>query len=138
MAISNNLVSKFVKATKNDTKNNKREKTVYGKMVKFDTNPNNPNDITWYAQIDGATHTFDGINSDNFEGLIPISRFTSDVNVNDKVVIMIKDHTAIVTGNVSSPSTDPVNVNGKIVEAVSKVETSSISLEDIRALWGSN
>lgn len=136
MAISNNLVSKFVKATKNDTKNNKREKTVYGKMVKFTSVQGKPD--TWYAQIDGANHSFDGNNHDNFEGLIPISRFTSDVNVDDKVVIMIKDHTAIVTGNVSSPSTDPVNVTGKIEAAVSKVETSSIALEDIRALWGSN
>ena len=129
MAISNNLVSKFVKATKTDTKNTKKEKTVYGKIVARDN-------MIYYALLDGAT--YDNSKWPDKTGLIPISRFTSDVNVNDKVVIMIKDHTAIVTGNVSNPSTDPVNVNGKIEEALSKVETSSISLDDIRALWGSN
>lgn len=127
MAISNRTISKFVKATKNETKNTKREKTVYGKIVARDN-------MVYYALIDGAT--YDESKWPDKTGLVPISRFTSDVNVEDKVIITIKDHTAIVTGNVSNPSTDPVNVKGKIEEAISEVKTSSIALEDIRALWG--
>lgn len=117
MAISNRLVSKFVKATKNDTKNIKREKTVYGNIVNKDG--------TYYARIDGADEN----------NLVPISRFASNVKADDKVIIMIKDHTAIVTGNVDNPSTDNKQVNDLIDEKVSEVDVSSIDIEDIQALW---
>ena len=117
------------------TEDTKKEKTVYGTIVKFDTVPDSSEKI-WYVQLDGAKHTFNPNNPNNYDGLIPISKFTSNVNVNNKVLVMIKDHTAIVTGNATSPSTDAVQVAEGIENEVSKIKTSSIALEDIRALWG--
>lgn len=122
MAISNKLVSKFVKATKTDTKNNRKEKIVYGSIVR-------KNDVDIYAKVDGA--------DDNT--LIPISRIASGVKDGEKVIITIKDHSAIVTGNVDNPSVDSSQVTGKIEEAVAGIEkTSSIAIADIQALWESN
>ena len=115
MAISNRIVSKFVKATKNDTVK-KKEKTVYGNIVDY-------RDGVYYAQIDGAT-------SDN---LIPISSLASNVSYNkqDKVIIMIKDHTAVVTGNVSNPSVDSETVDEKLKD----IEFDSIDINYIQSLW---
>lgn len=120
MPLSNKLVSEFVKATKNDTSNNKKEKTVYGKIV--------DKDGEFYARIDGAEENV----------LIPISHFTSKVNHGEKVIIMIKDHAAIVTGNVDNPSTDTTQVNEIVGEAVSEIDFSPIDIEDIEALWETN
>lgn len=117
MAISNRIVDKFVKATKND-KNIKKEKTVYGSIVEY-------KDGTYYAQIDGAT-------TDN---LIPISRLTSNVQTGEKVIIMIKDHTAIVTGNVSKPSIDGEQAGTIVDEKFSQLEVESIDIDHIKSLW---
>ena len=124
MAISNNLVSRFVKATKNDTKDNKKEKTVYGNIVSRDN-------MVYYAQIDGSN--YDKSKWPDKTGLIPISRFTENVDIdgNKKVIIKIKDHTAVVTGTIDV-NDDPVTV-GKQVEEV--IDASAIDLKDIRALW---
>lgn len=120
MPLSNSLVSKFVKATKNDT-SKKKEKTVYGKIVtkEEDGKP------VYYAKIDGA--------DDNM--LVPISHFTSNVNDNDKVVIMIKDHLAIVTGNVTKPSADSDQVGTIVDEKFSQLEIESIDIDHIKSLW---
>lgn len=136
MALSNKLVSKFVKATKNNT-NNKKEKTVYGNIVLRYSG-------TYYALIDGATYDKDKINeaikygkTPDFSGLVPISRFTENIDISDgdkKVIINIKDHNAVVTGTIDV-NDDPVSVTKQVEEAVGGVETSSIALEDIRALW---
>lgn len=136
MALSNKLVSKFVKATKNTT-NNKKDKTVYGNIVfKYSA--------TYYALIDGASYDREKAINDiangktpDLSGLIPISRFTENVDIdgNKKVIINIKDHNAVVTGTIDV-NEDPVTVGQQIEEAVSGIEkTSSIALEDIRALW---
>lgn len=132
MALSNKLVSKFVKATKNDTKNTKKEKIVYGTIARID-NMGSP-DAVYYAKIDGSSFEV-GQPPDDFSGLIPISRFTKQVNVDEKVIITIKDNTAIVTGSVSAPAVDPVQVAEKIDEKLVDVQTSSIAIADIKALW---
>lgn len=116
MALSNSLVSKFVKATKQDTQK-KKEKTVYGKIVKKDN--------VYYAKLDGATD----------DNLVPISHFTSSVNEDDKVVIMIKDHLAIVTGNVTKPSADSNQVENIVDEKFSQLEFESIGIDFIQSLW---
>ena len=135
MALSNKLVSKFVKATKNNT-NNKKEKTVYGNIVLRYSN-------TYYALIDGATYDRDKIieainkgKTPDTSGLVPISRFTENIDLSEakKVIINIKDHNAVVTGTIDV-NDDPVSVTKQVEDAVSGIETSSIALEDIRALW---
>ena len=81
MALSNDLIQQFVKATKDDTKP-KSETTAFGTVV-YDGKP--------YVKLDGS------------DLLTPV---TTTVNVKDgeRVTVTIKDHTATVTGNVSSPA----------------------------------
>ena len=81
MALSNDLISQFVKATK-DTSKPSNEATVYGTIV-YDGKP--------YVRIDGS------------DLLTPIST-TAGVKDGERVTVLIKNHTAVVTGNVSSPS----------------------------------
>ena len=82
MALTNDLISQFVKITKDDTKT-KGETTVYGTLVEHDGSQ--------YVQIDGS------------DLLTPISQ-TASAKPGERVTVMIKNHTAIVTGNTSSPS----------------------------------
>lgn len=96
MGLSNDLISQFVKATKDD-KQPRRESTVYGTIV-YDGKP--------YVRIDGS------------ELLTPVST-TTDVKDGERVTVLIKDHTATVTGNISSPAarTDDVqSLNKQVVE----------------------
>lgn len=134
MAISNKLVSKFVKATKNGTNNNKKEKIVYGTIARIQHMGGESEDIVYYAKIDGST--FDpGQPPDDFSGLIPITRFTAKVNVDDRVIITLKDHAAIITGSVTTPAENPVDFSNTIDEKIAGIETSSIAIADIQALW---
>lgn len=84
MKLSSDLIAQFVKVT-NDKKEEKKETTLYG-VAKKDSNGN----IS--VLIDGA------------ENPTPC---TSMVNFNDgqRVMLTIKDHTAVITGNVDSPAT---------------------------------
>lgn len=119
MGLSNKIVSKFVKATKNDTSNNKKEKIVYGNIVTKTENGK----LVYYAKVDGADENT----------LIPISRLASGINDDQKVIIMIKDHTAIVTGNLDDPSVNNTQANEIVDSAISPID-----LEDIEALWDLN
>ena len=99
MGLSNDLISQFVKATKDEQKT-KSESTVYGKIREEDGNT--------YVQIDGS------------ELLTPVSA-TTNVKDGERVIVTIKNHTATVTGNMTSPSArnldlDNTNVNIKKVE----------------------
>ena len=82
MALSNEVVSQFVKAT-NDNKKAKSETIVYGTTVK--------NSDGTFVQLDGS------------DLLTPVST-ASMIGDKERVIVMIKNHTAIVTGNISSPS----------------------------------
>ena len=82
MALSNDLISQFVKIT-NDNKKSKTETTVYGTIHK--------NESSTYVKIDGS------------EEKTPIE-YTADVKDGDRVTVLIKNHTVTVTGNLSSPS----------------------------------
>lgn len=82
MGLSNDLIAQFVKATKDNTKP-KKESTVYGTAVEYDGK--------MYARLDGS------------ELLTPITA-TADTKPGERVTLLIKNHSAIVTGNVSSPA----------------------------------
>lgn len=82
MKLPKSLLKEFVKVTSNTTKT-KTETTVYGSIVK-------DGDST-YVKLDG---------SDN---LTPVST-TTDAQSGERVTVMIKNHTATVTGNISSPA----------------------------------
>lgn len=85
MPLTNDLISQFVKVTK-DKNAGKSETVVYG-TVQESKAPNGLN----YVKIDGS------------DLLTPISS-TTVVSANDRVTIMIKNHSAVVTGNLTSPS----------------------------------
>ena len=84
MDLSNDLISQFVKVTKVETP--KKEKTVYGTIVI-------KSDGKQYVKIDGSS----------IPEPTPIDT-TVDATNGDRVIVMIKDHKAVVTGNISSPS----------------------------------
>ena len=119
MGLSNDLISQFVKAT-NDTKKEKTEKTVYGKIV--DDNG------TLKVRLDGADEKV----------LTPIIT-TSNVKAGDRVIVLIKNHSATVIGNTSSPSTtvsDVEGINNKITEFETaiggKVDTDELKAQSAR------
>lgn len=98
MSVSSDLILELVKATKGPEKQ-KTETTVYGTIKEY----NGSN----YVQLDGS------------ELLTPIST-TADTIPGERVTVMIKNHTAIVTGNISSPAarTDDVKTTQSIAEEV--------------------
>lgn len=107
MPLSTELISEFVKVTKDDTKK-KSETIVYGTVVKSEG--------ANYVKLDGA------------EVLTPV---TSTTNLEDKerVTVMIKNHTAVVTGNITSPAARTAEVEGvstevkNVNEEITKVKT---------------
>lgn len=121
MALSNEIVSQFAKLT-NGNKETEKEDILYGTVVISDSKK--------YVRLDGS-------NMDT-----PISS-TTNIKANDRVMVMIKDHAAIVTGNITSPSADQESVddlNNKtddISNQVTKfgiIVSYKISTDDITAL----
>ena len=96
MNLSSDLISELVKVTSNkETKS--KESTAYGTVVKYGDE--------LYVKLDGS------------DLLTPMTS-TSDVKDGDRVTIMIKNHEATITGNITSPSAskDVVEeINNKVV-----------------------
>lgn len=109
MDLSNDLISKFVKIT-NDDKNKNSESTVYGTVVEYNGG--------MYVRIDGS------------DLLTPVET-TADFKPNERVTVMIKNHSATVTGNITSPSTNEGAVIEKVTEAVEDVEGKVITEVEI-------
>ena len=104
MALSSDLVSQFAKAVNGSKNTQKTEKTVYGTIEDDGT--------TVRVRIDGS-------DKDNMLA-IPIDTTSSTTAVKDKdrVTVMIKNHNAIVTGNLSDPSaTKNTTVNNDTYKA---------------------
>lgn len=99
MSVSSDIIAQLVKIT-NDSKPAEEETTVYGTIKTGDGG-------RAYVQLDGS------------ELLTPITT-TAVVKDGDRVTVMIKNHTAIVTGNVTSPSASAKDVD-KALDAVDKI-----------------
>ena len=82
MRLPKNLISEFVKIT-NDQQKEKAETTVYGRIVKNGDNV--------YVRLDGS------------DILTPVTT-TTDTLEGERVTVLIKNHTATVTGNITSPA----------------------------------
>ena len=95
MRLPSNLISEFVKIT-NDRKKEPKETTVYGSIVK--------NGDSVYVRLDGSNV------------LTPVVT-TTDALAGERVTVLIKNHTATVTGNITSPAarTDDVQQIGSDV-----------------------
>lgn len=83
MSLSSELISQFVKVT-NDKPEKKNESTVYGTIVEHGEK--------MYVQLDGS------------DLLTPISVSSISIRPGERVAVLIKNHTASVTGNLSSPA----------------------------------
>ena len=110
MALSSDLISQFVKVTKDETKK-KAETTLYGTVVKNGDSVN--------VQLDGSSV------------LTPVST-TTNVKDGERVTVLIKDHTAIITGNMSSPAarTGEVEEVAKTVSEFDEVVTEKFRAVD--------
>ena len=101
MILSNELLSQFAKVTKNDTVTN-NEKTVYGTIVMHNGEK--------YVKLDGSD-------------MLTPAESTTNAKENDRVTVMVKNHSAVVTGNASSPAIGTTE-HGEINESISDVGAS--------------
>lgn len=89
MALSHELLSQFAKIVNNKPKTSTAT-TIYGTVVKDDSGT--------YVQPDGS------------DQLIPLDVTSTEANVEDRVSVMLKDHTATVTGNMTAPAVSTTTV----------------------------
>lgn len=106
MQLSADLVSKFVKATK-DTKTQDGT-TMYGTVVMQNGTP--------YVRLDGS------------EILTPVTSM-ADVHSLERVMVLVKDHTATIMGNISSPS-----ARSDDVKALIEVVADKASIGDLKTI----
>ena len=113
MPLSSELVSQFAKLASNKPKEEK-ESTVYGTTVIQNGNK--------YVRLDGS------------ELLTPAS-FTTNIADGERVTVLIKNHMAIVTGNITSPAarTSEVEEVGNEVKALNAAKANIKDLEATNA-----
>lgn len=119
VGLPSEVIDQFVKATRTEKKTSS-EATVYGTTVKEDG--------VIKVRIDGS----------EAENATPIVT-TTNLTEGERVTVLIKDHVAIVTGNVSSPSAtsgDMKNISDEITEleivVADKVDTEQLNAEKAR------
>ena len=114
MSLSNELISQFVKATANE-RDTSKETTVYGTTIEV-------NGKIW-VKLDGS------------DLLTPIST-TADVQPDERVTVMIKDHSATITGNISSPSarTDDVKEVGQQIAEFDIIMAHRVATDELIAV----
>lgn len=119
----NNLATTFAKIIKEDATATK-DSTVYGTAVEFNGK--------MYVKLDGS------------ERMTPIETTTS-IKEGDRVTVLIKAHSATVTGNVTDPSTsksDKKATDDKVKDLSSKVSelgtvvAGKVSTEQLQAVEG--
>ena len=104
MALSNDLISQFAKLT-TKPKNNNTETTHFGTIVEYNGRT--------YARIDGS------------ELLTPV-KTTAEIKDGERVTVMIKNHSATVTGNITNPSAS----SGAVKELGNKISEFEIVIAD--------
>lgn len=110
MALSSDLISQFAKIVNSDKKETNNESTAYGTVVEYNNKK--------YVKLDGS------------DQMTPYSS-TTDVELGERVTVLIKNHSATVTGNISSPSarTDTVKeVEKKVEEEATKITEFEIAI----------
>ena len=109
MALSNDTISQFAKLT-NSNKTEQKETVAYGTIVISDGKK--------YVRLDGS-------NMDT-----PVSSTTSAKN-GDRVMVTIKNHEAIVTGNITSPSPSQDDMDNLEQNVESKISEFDIIVADM-------
>lgn len=119
MALDHQIISQFAKLVNNNQNSQNGGTIVYGTIV--DKNGHKPDDEGVIIDENGQKY----FKPDGSDQLIPIDNSTSDPNGIDSMVttdfgdrasVTIKDHTAIVTGNMSSPSVGDRDVEKAITK----------------------
>lgn len=111
MGLTSDLLSQFVKVTK-DTEPPKKETTAYGTAVVEDGKV--------YVCIDGSDQK------------TPVSN-AAVVKDGDRVIVLIKNHEAIITGNLSSPAAGTQHIDTVIDKLDAKyVETQELEAAEAR------
>lgn len=116
MKLSNDLIEQFVNATANESKDEKND-TLYGTVVVFNGK--------MYVKLDGS------------EQLTPI-KTTTNIREGDRVTVNVKKHSALITGNMSSPSatvTDLSETNSAIAKCNELIAT-KVSTDELNAATG--
>ena len=114
MALSNDLISQFVKVTK-DRQDTTKETVVYG---------------TVRTREDGTK----GVMLDGSEIVTPVTT-TTVLGDGDRTTVIIKNHEAVVTGNLSNPSArsvDKVNVTDLIATnaKIDNLEAANVNVQN--------
>lgn len=107
MPLSSELVSQFAKLASNKPKEEK-ESTTYGTTVIQNGNK--------YVKLDGS------------ELLTPAS-FTTNIADGERVTVLIKNHMAVVTGNITSPAAR----TSEVEEVGDKVDAAEAAVKDLTA-----
>lgn len=110
MALSNDLAMQFARVTNKKPKVS-NESTVYGTAVSYDG--------AMYVQIDGS------------DLLTPVESAVS-MKPGERVMVKIKDHSAIVTGNMSDPSASSTALGG-VSDRVDSVAGDVVKFESVMA-----
>lgn len=119
MALSNNLISQFVKMTNDkDKKDTKKETVVYGTMVE-DENGN-------YNSV-----IIDGSSTSTPVKKAVIAGKNKKTGTGDRVIVTIKNHTAIVTSNLSNPTARAVDTTDK--DTVDDIVANSLVANNIES-----
>ena len=114
MDLSSELISQFAKLT-TVKKTDKKETSVYGTAVKYED--------TMYVKIDGS------------DLLTPINT-TTTIEEGERVLVTIKDHNAIVTGNLTNPSASSSTVTDitNQVKDLKIIVADKVSTTDLEAV----
>ena len=114
MALSNHLISQFVKVT-DDTDKSKKEKSTYGTIKEYNGEK--------YVQIDGSNM------------LTPYFS-TTIVKDGDRVVVDLKDHNAVVSGNITSPATRSDDFNSEVTNTAENFKATNASIDTLKVKQG--
>lgn len=115
MELSTELISQFAKVINDGKTDKKSETTNFGTIKLYDG--------AYYVQLDGS------------DLLTPITT-TTDVVDGERVTVMIKNHSATVTGNISSPAarTEDVKEIGKQITEFETVVADKVTTTDLQAI----
>lgn len=111
MALSNDLIAEFVKLT-NGEKQPPSETTMYGTAVEYNGQI--------YVRLDGS------------DRMTPVTS-TVSIKPGERVMVLMKKHTATVTGNISSPSasdSDVKEVDKKVQNVSDQISEFEIIIAD--------
>ena len=119
MSLPKELISQFAKVT-HDDKKTKKESIVYGTIVTKDKEN--------YLHIDGA------YDESGNEILQPLNSTVATAS-GDRVIVSIRNHSAVVTGNLTTPSTTVEYVTVVETQITNTLEAEYAKIESLDANW---